>query len=698
MADVINLDDHRPAEPEQREWHYDVPLDAEPQPGGQPVQQPDPVTETRAPIVPGHLRTARGVRGAARRHTGLILYRAGYHLLRLPRYTVLALFWSVVGVGVFVARQIRWWWVLEQHQLRQEAANSNDPMTWMQLHRDAKRTRAWRGTVLLGELLGLVVLAVTTWSGATPWWVLVPLAAAAVVLLAHLGHPVDKPIISPAVVSARHRRINPDVVLRAYYSAGLGNPDKEDKKIDFGSAMARDVSDTGSQVVMQMPYGTSYSEVIKAKEKLASGLDVSINQLFITRDHTSNRRHLLFVADRDPLALPAGRTPLLDGKVRDIWRPAPFGRDERDRQVTLLLMWISVLIGAQPRKGKTFSARLLALYAAMDPWVKIFGVDGKNSPDWRSFALVAEQMVYGTHMSRDGDPVEKLLHLLRDIKAHIIRVNEVLATVPSHLCPEGKLTRELARDPRYPDLRVWLLIMEEFQVYYELDDKDASDEIASLLSFIMAVGPSAGVIILSSSQKPSGVGGSGNAKTLFTRYRDNHTARFALKCGSRTVSEAILGTEAYGEGYDAASLPSGDQYRGVGYLYGLTDDVPTVRTYLADAADAEKILRRARELREQAGLLSGEAAGETITRQRRDVLADVAGIFQAGEPGLQWGEVADRLRERMAEHYADVDAETISAQMRGLNIPSVDIKRSGISRKGCRAEAIRAAMDRRVPA
>jgi hypothetical protein len=31
-------------------------------------------------------------------------------------------------------------------------------------------------------------------------------------------------------------------------------------------------------------------------------------------------------------------------------------------------------------------------------------------------------------------------------------------------------------------------------------------EIADLLSFIMAVGPSAGVILLSSSQKPSGIG------------------------------------------------------------------------------------------------------------------------------------------------------------------------------------------------
>ena len=36
-------------------------------------------------------------------------------------------------------------------------------------------------------------------------------------------------------------------------------------------------------------------------------------------------------------------------------------------------MWISILVGAQPRKGKTFSARLLALFAALDPYVTHHG-------------------------------------------------------------------------------------------------------------------------------------------------------------------------------------------------------------------------------------------------------------------------------------------------------------------------------------
>ena len=82
------------------------------------------------------------------------------------------------------------------------------------------------------------------------------------------------------------------------------------------------------------------------------------------------------------------------------------------------------------------------------------------------------------------------------------------------------------------------------------------------------MGPSAGVFLLSSSQKPSGVG-AGDVQRLFNRYRDNHQLRFGLRCGNRDVSNAILGNEAYGEGYDCSGLPLGDKYRGVGILYGL---------------------------------------------------------------------------------------------------------------------------------
>ncbi|WP_018352206.1 hypothetical protein [Longispora albida] len=679
--------------------HFEVSLDDDeddggPERGGGLVVEPVAVAGRRE-VIPSEWRGWANIRATVRYWLAYAGHVAAFHAVRLPWYAAQALFWAVVGVFRVAGRQIRWWWVAEQHSLRQAAADANDPGTWLKLHKETRSTRMWRFIVLGGEVLLLVLVLPVAWAVA-PWWARVAGVVAAVAFLARAGRPADRRIVSAAVVTARLRRLSPDIVLRAYYAAGLGNPDRADKVVQFGSTMQRDASGTGSQVVIDLPYGRTFDDAVKNRGAIASGLDVSVNQVFLTRDATSHRRHLLWVADRDPLAIPAGKTPLLDCKRRSIWKAAPFGLDERGRAVELSLMWISVLIGAQPRKGKTFSARLLALYAALDPFVRLFIADGKSSPDWRKFALVAEDMVYGTHPTRDdADPVTHMRLMLRAVKAHILRVNEILSGLPVDLCPEGKLTAELARDPKCPDLRVVLLVLEEFQVYYELDDKDASSEIASLLSYIMAVGPSSGVVLLSASQKPSGVGGASNIGQLFTRFRDNHAARFALKCGNRNVSEAILGGDAYAEGIDASTLPTGKPYLGVGYLYGLTDDTPTVRTYLADHADAEKILIAARKHRETAGTLAGMAAGEVTVRETRDVLADVASVFAAGETGLQWPVIAARLAEAIPEHYADLSADAISAQCRSIGVRSVNVKSGGEVLKGAKLADVRAAIEGR---
>jgi hypothetical protein len=680
--------------------HFDVELDTEPTQGGGAVDAPGSAVvvadqETRRPVIPSSLHGWDNIRATARYQFDRAAYIAAYHAVRSPIYGAKTAWWATIGLGRLAGRQLRWWWVSEQHTLRQNAASADDAVGWMQLHREVRSVRFWRGGVLLAEVAGLGIALPVAWAH-LPGWLCAAGIAAAATGLARLGRPADRPIVAKALVSGRHRRINADIVLRAYYAAGLGNPDKPAQQISFGSTMARDTSGTGSRVVIDLPYGKGFDDVMKAKGAIASGLDVSVNQVFLTPDETSHRRHSLFVTDVDPLSVPAGRSPLVDCKVRDIWQPAPFGLDERGRPVRLDLMWISVLVGAQPRKGKTFSARALALFAALDPYVRMTVVDGKNSPDWDKFRLVAHRMVFGTVANnRDSDPVEHLLEALREIERHIQGVNEFLSKLPVSECPEGKLTRELSH--KYPQLRVWMLVMEEFQVYFELDDQDTNKDIAKLLSYIMAVGPSAGVIILSSSQKPSGVG-AGDVTRLFNRYRDNHAVRFALKCGNRIVSEAVLGGDAYAEGFDASALPTGTRYRGVGILYGATDDTPITRTYLADHADAEKILTAARKHRLALGTLTGHAAGEDMEREVRDVLADARSVVDPGDKGLHWEELAARLAERMPEHYADVTAEAISAQLRALRVQSVNINRGGAVRKGCKTEHLDAALAARAAA
>jgi hypothetical protein len=228
-----------------------------------------------------------------------------------------------------------------------------------------------------------------------------------------------------------------------------------------------------------------------------------------------------------------------------------------------------------------------------------------------------------------------------------------------------------------------MLISDEFQVLYELDDTEISEEIAGLYSYIRATGPYTGVILVSATQKPSGVGGSKRTKELFNRFRDNHTLRIALKCGNRTVSEAVLGTEAYGEGIDAAALPSGDNARGIFYLYGDRDQVPMVRGYLADNPDALTILAAARKHRERAGTLSGEAAGHVVLDgELVDPLADTLSVVASGEKNISYPRLAARLRDTYPERYADLDAKSISARLRSFGVKGKSVADAGYFESG----------------
>lgn len=674
-------------EPTLYETHLDVPLDDEvPAPRGPVFVDAVVKQDTRLPIVPASLRGLDNVKATAKYHAGRTGHRVGYHAVRSPLYLMKASFWSVIGVFRLAGRALRWWWDPEMTGLLSEAADKGDLHSGPHIASQLAERRKVRAYFLLAALIALVgaLVAVVLWA---PGWVQGLVVAAALPWLAHAGRPKTAPIVRTAVVSQQYRRINSDIVLRAYYAAGLGHPDKPEKQIGFGGTMWRDPRETGSGVTVQLPFGGTFEDVRNAKAKLASGLDVHLNQVFLTKGDRE-RRHILFVADQDPLALPVGRTDMLNCKPRNIWKPVPIGKDERFNLVLLSMLWNSVLVGAMPRRGKTFFVRLLLLYAALDPWVKILFADGKKSPDYDKLKLVAHRMVIGDAPNpRDNDPLEHLEMMLDEVLDHIAEVNDILSTLPVEMCPEGKLTEALARDPRYPALRVWVLAGEEFQVYFETEDQEYNIRIANKWGRIMAQGPSAGVILLDSSQKPIRVG-KGDVGRLFDRFRDNHQVRFALRCGNRHVSEGVLGGDAYSEGYDASALPIGDgtngtkDYRGIGILYGASDVTPTVRTFLADHADAERILVAARGMRERLGLLSGVAAGEESAREYRDVMADARSVFVRSEVKISWPELAERLARELPEHYADITPDAISAQLTALGVEGKSVRDSKHFPKG----------------
>jgi hypothetical protein len=128
----------------------------------------------------------------------------------------------------------------------------------------------------------------------------------------------------------------------------------------------------------------------------------------------------------------------------------------------------------------------------------------------------------------------------REIKADVQDRYQRLRDLPVEVAPEGKLTRELARDPSFR-MPVHLVVIDEFQEYFDLGE--VSKEVAALLVYLVKVAPAAGVIVLGATQRPTAPG-SGQVAQQYTSFRDNFQVRFSLRTGSWQVSDLIGGKRA----------------------------------------------------------------------------------------------------------------------------------------------------------
>ena len=189
------------------------------------------------PVIPAHLRTigrdpeGRGpawapalAPGQVPRHPLPAVPRAGHRVVGRGRVRL-------------AGTLLRWWWVTEQHGLRSQAAADGDSREWLRLHGEAKETRKVRGIILGG---GLAVPP----RRPRPWWrsrrggrgAPRPRSRCRCWRGRAPGGQADhhaRPTVTP-----RFRVLNADVVLRAYYAAGLGDPDKPGQQVTFGSPMA----------------------------------------------------------------------------------------------------------------------------------------------------------------------------------------------------------------------------------------------------------------------------------------------------------------------------------------------------------------------------------------------------------------------------------------------------------------------------
>ncbi|GAA4409728.1 FtsK/SpoIIIE domain-containing protein [Actinokineospora soli] len=525
----------------------------------------------------------------------------------------------------------RWWrrWVTVRDF--REAAEQSEKLADKFAEIRALTLFRWKVTGLVLVVTALAVLVARVIYGPVVLW---SVATAVAVALAVLGRRKEGSPGRKAVLAGPRTltwTMDPQVLVDAFRDAKLIGKDETLRLVERATRMGE-----GWAITVDLPATRKAADVIKNREALALALAVDEVQLIVERVRGNGGhagRVAMWVADQDPYSAPPLRTPLLDVPRWDAWRPVPFGRDARDRRVDLPLVWTSLLVGAIPRQGKTFAARLAAAGLILDPHTRLYVADFKAGKDWEAAGQVAHRFMSGDESEHVLALVGWLVELIGEVQGRYRRMREL----DDVTCPESKITPAMSRDVRL-DMPVTALFIDEVQV--PLEDRTpvkvegkkltAGEYVGELLTWLAKKGPAAGIVLVLATQRP-------DSKTIPSGLRAVLGSRFALRVMDWRDSNIVLGEQMNTRGYDSSRLLA--SHKGVGILRpdgevqaGADVLALTVRTYYMPNEDWRVLCERGRALREAEGTLTGHAAGRDVA-----LVLDHAAVVKAIGAGTTSG-------------------------------------------------------------
>ncbi len=588
----------------------------------------------RSRVIPSRLRSRVGLRHAVNDALGW--------LVRVP-----GRFLRAVGRGVVVG--VRAWrrWVRVRDY--REAAEQSEKLADKFVEIRALTLFRWKVT---GVVVGAASVAVAVGHlvyGAVVLWGVAGVVSVVLAVAGRLkeGAPGRKAVLGGHRVLAW--TMDAQVLVDAFRDAKLIGKDESLRLVERAARVG-----DGWAVTVDLPATRKAVDVIKNRDALASALAVDEVQLIVERvrgrgGHAG--RVFFWVADEDPYAGPPVRTPLVEVERWDAWRAVPFGRDARGRRVDLPLVWTSLLVGAIPRQGKTFAARLAASGLVLDPHTRLYVFDGKGGKDWDAAEQLAYRYVCGDELAQVYAVRDHLVELVAEVQARYVR----MATLDDVVCPESKITPAISRNVAL-GMPITAVIIDEVQVFLENPVREEvggkkttlGAYVADLLTYLVRKGPAAGVVVILATQRP-------DSNTIPSRLRAVLGSRFALRVMDWRDSNIVLGEQMNTRGYDASTLlPS---HKGVGILRpdGETDAgadlvAMTVRTYYMPNTDWRVICERGRALREAAGTLGGHAVGDDAARPVDS--SAVVGVLGAGASDGWADEVPEPLAA-VVDHLGD---------------------------------------------
>jgi S-DNA-T family DNA segregation ATPase FtsK/SpoIIIE len=557
--------------------------------------------------------------------------------------------WRYLGAVVRgLAAAARWWrrWVTVRDF--RDAAELSEKLADKFIEIRALTLFRWKvtGTIVVSTVVGALLVELIYDRRAL--WVIAGVVSAALAILGRRkeGSPGRKAVLAgPRTLTWT---MDPQVLVDAFRDAKLIGKDETLRLVERARRLGE-----GWAITIDLPATRKATDVIKNREALASALAVDEVQLIVERVRGNGGhagRVSMWVADEDPYASPPLRTPLLAVQRWDAWRPIPFGRDARDRKIDLPLVWTSLLVGAIPRQGKTFAARLAAAGLILDPFTRLYVADFKAGKDWDAAAHVAHRFLSGDESEHVLVLIEWLVELIGEVQGRYRRMREL----DDQVCPESKVTPEMSRD-RTLNMPITGIFIDEVQV--PLEDRTpvrvegkkltAGEYVGELLTWLAKKGPAAGIVLVLATQRP-------DSKTIPSGLRAVLGSRFALRVMDWRDSNIVLGEQMNTRGYDSSRLLA--SHKGVGILRpdGETEAgaevlALTVRTYYMPNEDWQTLCQRGRALREGARTLTGHAAG-----QEAAPVLDHTAVAKAIGAGTASGPIARAEAVELPEPLASV--------------------------------------------
>lgn len=601
---------------------------------------------TRVPIVPGWLKSGTEFGKNLAWAAGFGAHSLAYHGLRTPKYAVKLAVRAPRGFGRICSGYNRWLWDLEGEPVRQAVVRAaidkpEEAKMYDRLTNKRDRRVRWRGLVTVALVVAFALACVWLAFGA-PDWLCNSVIGALLLVCGIVGAPADKPLLDTAVVRRDATPLNSAEVFTALVALNIKGINDAVRRGDngkrwFTAPIVRE-NGTGWRAEVELPRGVTASTVVEKREELAAALTRPLGCVWPEVNAEVHPGMLtLFVADKDLSRAKQGAWPLLKAGTVNLFKPFAFGTDPRGNVVTITLMFASMVIGSIPRMGKTFALRLALLGACLDPRSWVLAFDLKGTGDFSALEPVAHRYRAGD----DDEDIEYGIAAMREMRTELRRRTKVIRELPADLCPENKVTDDLASN-RKLGLHPIVIGIDECQIWFEHPKYGA--EFEEHCTDLIKRGPAAGITLALGTQRP-------DDKSLPTGISANAVLRFCLKVMGWRENDMVLGQSMFKNGIQATMFARRD--KGIGYLAGEGDDPTITRTFEVDNPTAKAIVARARTLREKAGNITGHAAGHTVSTDavRRDtILEDVAAVMSDTDPKL-WSTV---IVKRLAALRPDV--------------------------------------------